>query len=153
VIVVLLLVTYAATVATDRRRIHHALDEATAGTHRAEQTTDFMLGLFDASAGGQSLGDTVKARALLDRGLARARELSGQPVLQAQMLNVVGRLERKLGELERARPILEEALALRRKIDGDVHPDVATSLESLAWVEYDQGNYAKAAQLRREVLT
>src|SRR5262249_1667718 len=35
VIVVLLLVTYAATVATDRRRIHHALDEATAGTHRA----------------------------------------------------------------------------------------------------------------------
>jgi eukaryotic-like serine/threonine-protein kinase len=152
-VAVMLLGTYVVTAAGDRRRIRHALDEATAGTHRAEQTTDFMLGLFDASAGGQSLGDTVKARALLDRGLARARELQGQPALQAQMLDVVGRLERKLGELDRARPILEEALALRRKVDGDVHPDVATSLESLAWVEYDQGNYADAARLRREVLT
>jgi eukaryotic-like serine/threonine-protein kinase len=149
---VMLLATYVATVAGDRRRIHDALDEATAGTHRAEQVTDFMLGLFDASAAGQSLGDTVKARALLDRGLTRARELSGQPALQAQMLDVVGRLETKLGEYDRAVPVLEEALALRRKIDGENHPDVATSLESLALVEFDKGNYAEAARLRREVL-
>ncbi|HZI40759.1 MAG TPA: serine/threonine-protein kinase [Gemmatimonadaceae bacterium] len=152
-IVVMLLATYVATVATDRRRIHRALDEATAGTHRAEQVTDFMLGLFDASAAGQSLGDTVKARALLERGLARAHELRAQPALQAQMLDVVGRLEINLGEYDRARPVLEEALALRRKVDGAVHPDVATSLESLAWLEYDQGNYAEAAKLRGEVLT
>ena len=151
--IAMLLGTYAATIAADRRRIHRALDEATAGTHRAEQVTDFMLGLFDASAAGQSLGDTVRARALLERGLSRAQELKGQPMLQAQMLDVVGRLETTLGEYDRARPVLEQALALRRKIDGDVHPDVATSLESLAWLEYDQGNYAEAARLRREVLT
>ncbi|HKW47638.1 MAG TPA: serine/threonine-protein kinase [Gemmatimonadaceae bacterium] len=150
---VMLLTTYAATIAADRRRIRRALDEATVGTHRAEQVTDFMLHLFDVSAAGQSLGDTVKLRALLERGLTRARELKGQPALQAQMLDVVGRLERELGELDQARPILQEALALRRKTDGDVHPDVATSLESLAQVEYDQGNYAEAARLRREVLT
>ncbi|HEY2378158.1 MAG TPA: serine/threonine-protein kinase [Gemmatimonadaceae bacterium] len=152
-IVVMLLATYAATVAADRRRIHRALDEATAGAHRAEQVTDFMLGLFDASAAGQSLGDTVKARALLERGLTRAHELKGQPALQAQMLDVVGRLETTLGEFDRARPVLEEALALRRKIDAQVDPDVATSLESLAWLEYDQGNYAEAARLRRTLLT
>src|SRR5215831_15187420 len=125
-IVLLLVATYVVTVATDRRRIHRALDEATAGTHRAEQVTDFMLGLFDATAGGQSLGDTVKARALLERGITRARELSGQPGLQAQMLDVVGRLETELGQFHRARPVLEEALAIRRRIDGDIHPDVAT---------------------------
>ena len=147
-----LIATYVVTVATDRRRIHRALDEATAGTHRAEQVTDFMLGLFDASAGGQSLGDTVEARALLERGLARAHELAGQPALQAQMLDVVGRLETQLGEYDRARPVLEEALALRRKLDGDNHPDVATSLEALAYVEYGQGNYAEAVKLRRDVL-
>lgn len=152
-IFVMLIATYVATVAADRRRIGRALEEATAGTHRAEQVTDFMLGLFDESGAEQSLGDTVKARALLERGLARARDLKGQPALQAQMLDVVGRLERELGEFDRARPVLEEALAFRRKIDGDVHPDVATSLESLAWLEYDQGNYAEAARLRREVLT
>src|SRR5262249_57346261 len=105
-VAVLLLGTYVVTVAGDRRRISRALDEATAGTRRAEQTTDFMLGLFDASAAGQSLGDTVQARALLNRGLARAHELSGQPALQAQMLDVVGRLDAQLGEFDHARPVL-----------------------------------------------
>jgi tetratricopeptide (TPR) repeat protein len=94
----------------------------------------------------------VNARALLARGLARAHELAGQPALQAQMLDVVGRLETRLGEYDRARPVLQEALALRRKVYGDNHPDVASSLESLAWVEYDEGNFAEATRLRRDVL-
>jgi serine/threonine-protein kinase len=151
--ILMLLATYVVTVAADRRRIHLALDEATAGSHRAEQVTDFMLGLFDAAAPGQNLGDTVNARALLARGLARAHELAGQPALQAQMLDVVGRLETRLGEYDRARPVLQEALALRRQVYGESHPDVATSLESLAWAEYDEGNFAQATRLRREVLT
>ena len=151
-VVLLLGATYIVTVAADRRRIRHALDEATIGTHRAEQVTDFMLGLFDASAAGKALGDTVEARALLDRGLARAHELSGQPALQAQMLDVVGRVETQLGEYQRARPVLEEALALRRKLYGDEHPDVATSLEALGNVAYSQGDIAKAVAIRRQVL-
>jgi len=152
VVVLLLAATYLVTVTADRKRIHHALDEATAGTHRAEQVTDFMLGLFDASTGGQALGDTVEARALLDRGLTRAHELSGQPALQAQMLDVVGRLETQLGRYDRARPLLEEALALRRRVNGDNHPDVATSLEGLGRVAFDQGNFAESVRLRRDVL-
>jgi eukaryotic-like serine/threonine-protein kinase len=152
-VVLLLGAAYVVTVATDRGRIHHALDEATAGTHRAEQVTDFMLGLFDASSAGKALGDTVEARALLERGLARAHELSGQPALQAQMLDVIGRLETQLGEYQRARPVLEEALALRRQLNGDNHPDVATSLAALGDVSYWQGNFAEAVKIRREVLT
>ena len=152
VVVLLLAATYVVTVAADRRRIRHALAEATAGTHRAEQVTDFMLGLFDASAAGKALGDTIEARALLERGLVRAHELSGQPALQAQMLDVIGQLETQLGEYDRARPVLEEALALRRRLNGDNHPDVATTLEALGHVAYGQANYAEAVRLRREVL-
>ncbi len=151
-VVLLLAATYIVTVAGDRRRIRHALDEATTGTHRAEQVTDFMLGLFDASAAGKALGDTVEARALLERGLARAHELSGQPALQAQMLDVIGRVETQLGEYQRARPVLEEALALRRRLYGDEHPDVATSLEALGNVAYSQGDLTEAVKIRRQVL-
>lgn len=152
-VVLVLVAIYVVTVAADRMRIHRALDEATAGTHRAEQVTDFMLGLFDASAAGKSLGDTVEARALLERGLVRAHELSAQPALQAQMLDVIGQLETQLGEYDRARPVLEEALAIRRRLNGDNHPDVATTLEALGHVAFGQANYAEAVRLRREVLT
>src|SRR5262249_48560875 len=151
-VVVLLISGYVATVAADRRRIRRALDEAKSSTHRAQQVSDFMLGLFDAAAGGKAFGDTVQARALLERGLARAHELSAQPALQAQMLDVVGQLETQLGEYDRARRVLEEALAIRRRVNGNNHPDVATSLEALGHVAYGQGNFAEAGRLRREVL-
>lgn len=143
---------YITTVTIDRTRIRNALNEATAGTHKAEQVTDFMLGLFDESQGGQSLRDTVTARALLNRGLARARELKGQPELRAQMLDVVGRLDTRLGDLDEAKSVLEEALSIRRTLHGNVHRDVATTLQALGQVYYEMSDYTRAASLRREAL-
>jgi serine/threonine-protein kinase len=150
--VVGLLATYIVTVATDRARIARALAEATAGTRKAEQTTDFMLGLFEAAEGGKALTDTVTARELLSRGLAQARELSAQPDLQAQMLDVIGRLHAQLGDYDVARPLLEEALAIRRRLHGQNHADVATSLENLADVADAKEDVQRTVALRREAL-
>ena len=108
----MLMATYVATVAADRRRIGRALDEATAGTHRAEQVTDFMLGLFDESGAEQSLGDTVKARALLERGLALPESARQRPLF-------------RLNQLSSARPPTPVVAELR-------NPDVArTTPDSL----------------------
>ena len=148
-----LVATYVVTVTTDRARIARALTEATAGTRKAEQTTDFMLGLFEAAEGGRALTDTVTARELLSRGTAQARELSAQPELQAQMLDVIGRLHTQLGDYDQARPVLEEALAIRRRLYGETHADVATSLENLAAVADSKQDLPRAVALRREALT
>jgi serine/threonine-protein kinase len=68
------------------------------------------------------------------------------------MLDVIGRLYTALGEYDRARPLLEEALATRRRLYGNNPPDVATSLGNLADVVHNKQELAEAVRLRREVL-
>ncbi len=147
-----LLAVYVGTVIVDRARIRAALTEAQAGTRKAEQVTDFMLGLFRASDQGQSLHDTVTAHLLLSRGVDEARALTGQPELQAQMLDVIGRIHTQLGEADQARPLLTQALNIRRSLYGETHPDVATSLEGLADASEAERNDQEAVRLRRRVL-
>jgi tetratricopeptide (TPR) repeat protein len=111
-----------------------------------------MLGLFQAAEGGQSLHDTVTAHLLLSRAVDRANELSGQPELKAQMLDVIGRIHTQLGETEKAKPLLTEALAIRRSLHGEMHPEVATSYEALANVSAATTDNAETIRLRRHVL-
>jgi serine/threonine-protein kinase len=125
---------------------------AEAGTRKAEQTTDFMIGLFQASENGQSFHDTLTAAALLDRGITRANGMSAQPELQAQMFDVIGQLEAAIGQLDKARPLLERALDMRRRLYGEDHADVATSLGNLAGVVFLSGDLASALKLRSEEL-
>jgi tetratricopeptide (TPR) repeat protein len=44
------------------------------------------------------------------------------------------------------------ALAIREKVLGPEHPNVATSLTELAWLYTDQGNYTQAEQLYQRAL-
>ena len=116
--IIVLLAAYGVTVTLQRARIARALTEATIGAQKAERVSDSMLGLFEASAGGTAFGDTLTARALLDRGLARAAELTGQPEVRAQMLDVVGQIHTQLGDYEKARRVFEDALAIRQRVLG-----------------------------------
>jgi serine/threonine-protein kinase len=130
--VVVLLAAYAATETVQSQRVRRALADATRGTQRAEQVTDFMLGLFEESEAGQRMTDTVSAGALLARGEARAAELSSQPAMQAQMLDVLGRLNMQVGKNDHAKSLLERALGIRRQLYGENHPDYVTTLSNLA---------------------
>jgi serine/threonine-protein kinase len=127
---------YVATMARDRIRLQRALDEATINAQRAERVSDFTVGLFEATgaAHGPAYADSVSARALLDRAEQRAGELSSQPLLHAQMLDVIGRIRAQLGDLKRGRAALEEALSIRRQFLGENHADVATTMMMLASV-------------------
>jgi eukaryotic-like serine/threonine-protein kinase len=147
-----LLAGYVGTVLVQRSRISRALAEATDAAQRAQQSTDFMMGLFQAAESGRALTDTVTARELLSRGEAQARQLAAQPALQAQMLDVIGRLYAQLGEYDRARPFVEEALAIRQRLYAEVHPEVITSLTSLAAVADLKQDLAEAVDLRRRIL-
>jgi eukaryotic-like serine/threonine-protein kinase len=147
-----LLSTYAITLTVQQARIRRALDEARTGAQRAEQVTDFMLGLFEASEQGQAFADTLTARRLLGRGLAQARELQGRPEVRAQMLDAVGQLHMQLGEYDRARAVFDEALALRRMVLRDGHVDIGASLANVAAAAHRTGDYESALRLRREAL-
>ena len=120
---------------------------------RADQVRQFVVGLFEVSDPDRSQGDSITARALLDQGAARlSTELAAEPELRAEMLVVLGGIYEKLGLYDRARPLLEEALAVREARLGSRHLEVARSAAALASVLYEQGEYPQAEGLTRRGL-
>lgn len=121
---------------------------------KAEQVSKFLADIFTAADPNHSQGDSVTARELLDRGAEQARhELQNQPELQARLLYQIGEIYRKLDRLDRAEPLVREALAIRRRLFGDKHIEVTASLYSLGTLLYNQGKYAQADTIQREALT
>ena len=50
------------------------------------------------------------------------------------------------GKNDEAEPLYKEALAIRKKVYGDEHPDVAGSLNNLAWLLRDQDSASDEAK-------
>jgi serine/threonine-protein kinase len=109
----LVVVSIAGGVAATVRQTRQALREA----RKAEEVKRFILEVFKQSDPNASKGKDVTARALLDSGNKRIQsELSSQPEIQAEMLLLVGQLQQQLGLDREARPLFEQALALRRRL-------------------------------------
>jgi eukaryotic-like serine/threonine-protein kinase len=149
-----LTIAYVASALADRQHVRQALAEATSNAHRAEQVTDFTVGMFGRGNDAALGADSLSARDLLTRGVARAHELSGQPATEAQMLDLIGRIRMEIGDYEGAGPVLQEALAIRRRALGDGDPDVATSLIDNAELISASGRErgAEAVPMLREAL-
>jgi eukaryotic-like serine/threonine-protein kinase len=134
-----------------------ARDRAEDERLKAEEVVVFLEGLFSASdpyAPNPQRFDTLRVRDFLDRGSERVRtELTQQPLLQARMLEVVGRVHRSLGLYDDARPLLETALEIRRTLHGPAHPDVAESLTSLAALLIATGEYDTAQGMLEEAIS
>jgi serine/threonine-protein kinase len=119
---------------------------------RAAQTRDFLVGVFEVSDPDRARGQTITARDLLDRGSERIRrERSMDPALRADLLEVLGNLYLRLGVFDRARPHLEEALALNRSA-GARPATLVAGLSSLASAHHSLGDTERAAALLREAL-
>jgi len=56
------------------------------------------------------------------------------------------------GRYPEAEPLYLEALDLRKRLLGDNHPSVATSLNNLAGLYYSQGRYPEAEPLYLEAI-
>ena len=107
---------------------------------RAEQVADFLVEVFEVSDPYETLGETLPARAILDRGARRIRgELAEAPELRATLLLTLGRVYRNLSLFGDAQRLLEEALAARRENLGEGDPEVATALRELAVLDLDRG--------------
>ena len=63
------------------------------------------------------------------------------------------RLHQELGEYELAIPEIERAVAVRRELLGDDHPELATAQNLLGWAHYRSGRSAKATELFHSALS
>ncbi|MGH6914103.1 MAG: protein kinase domain-containing protein, partial [Geminicoccales bacterium] len=140
---------YAVQASDSARRLAQERDAAQLEAAKALQVTDFLMSLFEASDPRAPGAGEATAREILARGLARIDALGAQPQVQAQMLDVIGQVYRRLGDYDEAQRLLERAVATWRAVSGEKTPELAASLSHLGRVLDAQGEYAAALALYR----
>jgi len=156
----LLLLAFAVTMAVQAQRIAQERDRANREAERAKseaetagQVSDFLVGLFRVSDPGQARGNSLTAREILDRGAAKIeRDLKDQPLVQARLMNTMGRVYDSIGLYDQALPLQESALLTRRRLLGEQHLDVASSLIDVGGVLWHRGEYDRARPLLEQGL-
>jgi eukaryotic-like serine/threonine-protein kinase len=131
-------------------RLAEQRDRAQTEAEKAERISEYLIGLFDAGDPYEADAGELDVRTLLERGERRAEELGDRAVVQAAMLNALGRVHTQLSDFERAASLLERALELRRH--GGEPLDIAESLSNLASLRVDTGDYDGAEAALREAL-
>ncbi len=128
-------------------------DELQRERDKAVEVTRFLQEMFRSPDPQQARGETITAREILDRSATRVQtELADQPETKAALLNTMGTAYHNLGLDDRARPLLEQALKLRRQHLGSAHPDVAESLDALGDFHVSRGELNAAEAAYRESL-
>jgi serine/threonine-protein kinase len=122
----------------------------------ANQTTEFLLGLFAANDPAIGRGDKITARELLDKGaeqLDRMNKVNGaDPVVQIRLLDNIASIYNSLGTSEKAKEMLEKSLRLRlARLPKDEVAE-ADTLARLADVETDLSHYDQALALNQRAL-
>jgi len=114
--------------------------------HRAAALKTFLEGLFDSSAHGTEANET--AEELLARGRERAdHDFATQPALRAEILALIGDLERRSGHPERAWQPLQEAATLAKAQFG-VTDRRTLHIEYLLAMEADELGRVREATAR-----
>lgn len=135
------------------RRIARERDRANREAVAAERVSEFLVDLFKVSDPETARGETITVREVLDEGARRVgQELEGQPAVRARLMDTIGRVYQNLGLFAEARPLLTDALDLRRGSLGETSREAVESLAHVAWLEEEGGDYDAAEPLYREAL-
>ncbi|MGI9223507.1 MAG: tetratricopeptide repeat protein, partial [Woeseiaceae bacterium] len=119
----------------------------------ARRTTEFMVDLFSVSDPSESLGNSITAREILDKGAERIDdELVDQPEIQATLMDTMGTVYTSLGLYPEAVRLVDRSVQRRRELFGDEHPEVAASLTHLGEVLTLDASYEDAEKNLRDAL-
>jgi serine/threonine-protein kinase len=133
------------------------MQQARTEARRTEAVTDFMVDeVFALADPDEELGPEATVVDLVSRGRQRLQEsLQEDPAIRASLLIALGKVAHKLGDLDSAEAMLQEALGLRVASDGAASLDVAEVKNELAGVNVSRRNadgMAAAERLTREAL-
>jgi tetratricopeptide (TPR) repeat protein len=134
-------------------RIEMARDATAQERDRAQLVSAFLVDVFSQADPFKAQGKEPTAKDLLDRG---AEKISGnvslQPEVRAQLLESIGLAYRRQGLSERAIPLFEQAVAIRREERPLDNGHVAVALANLARALTDAGHLISAeADLQQAV--
>jgi serine/threonine-protein kinase len=144
--VILLVAGFVASLVAQGRQLAQERD-------KARYALSFLVDTFKQADPYQTKGESLTAREILDQGAHRiARELGGQPDVQAAVMDAIGEVDLGLGRYDAAEPLLRRSLALRRQTFGSRSLEVAESLEHMAALQVERTRLDEAETLLREAL-
>jgi tetratricopeptide (TPR) repeat protein len=129
---------------------------ATAQTEaaRSQQVAQFLKDMLKEAGPRVARGrDTRLLREILDQTARRIdNQLKDQPAVEADMRQTLGETYCDIGDYTNALEMNRKALALREKLYGKEHPDVATSLLDIGDTLYNLGRLTEAETYARQAL-
>jgi len=150
---VVLLVAFATTMAVQASRIARERDRANSEAEAAKHVSDFLVGLFKISDPSETLGNTLTAREVLDKGAQQIEKtLVGQPAVQARLEVTIGTVYTSLGMYRAAEPLLLHAVTTVRRSPGPNDPETLIALNALANLYWYSGRYPEAEPLYAEIV-
>ncbi|MGC2528517.1 MAG: tetratricopeptide repeat-containing protein kinase family protein, partial [Candidatus Acidiferrum sp.] len=152
-VLLLLLAGFAVTQAVELRRITEQRNQVLRERDRANRVTDFMTNMFRVSDPSQARGNSVTAREILDKASANVETgLAKDPVLQAQMMHIMGDVYDNLGLYAQAMPLVQKSVEIQKRVLGPENPDTLKSQNNLAIMLARQGHFPEAEKLVRETM-
>jgi tetratricopeptide (TPR) repeat protein len=134
-------------------RLRAERDRARLEAEKAAKMSELLTGLWTTADPYEPRQEEPTIRSVLDAGALRVeKELANQPELQAEMLTTIGRMYDRLGDYDRALPLLERALAIARQGSPPQHGRIAQVLNDLGAVRRERGDYAAATPILEEAL-
>jgi serine/threonine protein kinase/Tfp pilus assembly protein PilF len=134
-------------------RIELAREATAQERDRAQQVSAFLVDVFSEADPFKAQGHEATARELLDRGAARIMDNTVlQPEVRAQLLESIGLAYRRKGDSDRAIPLFEQAVAIRRSEHPIDSHRTAAALANLARALTDGGNLVSAEAYLQQAL-
>jgi eukaryotic-like serine/threonine-protein kinase len=118
---------------------------------QSREVSDFLIDLFQADQTAR-LDRSASSGDLVRWATGRIDALGSQPVLQARLLDALGRVQLNLGRFADGGALLERALVLRRAQSPEGNDAVAETLVNLGRWRNQMGDYAGAEGYLREAV-
>src|ERR1700730_5370767 len=134
-------------------RIELAREATVQERDRAQQVSAFLVDVFSQADPFTAQGEQPTAKDLLDRGAQKiSGNLSLQSEVRAQLLESIGLAYRRQSLSERAIPLFEQAVAIRRQERPLDNGHVAVALANLARALTDAGHLISAEAYLEQAL-
>ncbi|HTL54058.1 MAG TPA: serine/threonine-protein kinase [Candidatus Limnocylindrales bacterium] len=131
-----------------------ARQKAVRATIKSQQVINFLEEMLNSAGPRAAQGqDTTMLRGIFDQTAARiGKDLTNQPAIQAEMLDLIGRLYDQIGNPSKGEAMERAALAIRQQTFGSDSLEAAASLNDLGLVLMTQHKLPEAEQAHAQAL-